>query len=318
MTTGDTLDDVLMPCVVRLDPTGKPVTLVEIGREGDEVVVRTVDVGGKTAQQRLSRHQWSAVEHLGPGTAPGSKRRARRAVGRSTSSQMMVPRVVVRRARRRSVGAAVAVSLVVGAAGGFAVGLLVSDGGDGADAVTNASTLPLRFGDGFEGAGSIEGRALEGRPDLQWSVVRGKAVLTGDGQLELEPDGAGPALAVVSDGGRIESLALTVETSVKDAGLVYRMVDDRNYWELISRPDFGTWLLRKVVDGVATQVADSGFSGGTKVEVVFVGGTTQLWVDGLLRSTIRDTTHAAAETFGVVSPSGDDTVLVDSVEANGL
>jgi hypothetical protein len=96
------------------------------------------------------------------------------------------------------------------------------------------------------------------------------------------------------------------------------MVDDRNYWELISRPDFGTWLLRKVVDGVATQVADSGFSGGTKVEVVFVGGTTQLWVDGLLRSTIRDTTHAAAETFGVVSPSGDDTVLVDSVEANGL
>lgn len=314
----NTLDDVLMPCVVRFDTTLPPATLVEVRRDGDDIVLRTVDVGGEVEEQRLSAQGWSNVEHMGPGVAPGSTRRARRAIARVTNAQVMVPKVVVRRARRRSVGVAVVASLVVGASGGFAAGWLVSDSRDETVVVANTSAVPVRFGDEFDGAGDLDGRAFEGHADLQWSVVRGQATLTGNGRLELSADGERAPLAVVADGGRIESLALTVDKAVNDAGLVYRMVDDRNYWELIGRPDFGTWVLRKVVDGETSQVADSGFSGGTRVEVVFVGGTTQLWVEGLLRSTIRDTTHAAASTFGVVGSSGDDAVRVDSVEVNGL
>ncbi len=135
------------------------------------------------------------------------------------------------------------------------------------------------FGDLFDGGGGkLDGRRLPARNDLQWKVVSGGFSISVEGLLTGKLTTGDSAIAVIPDGGPVDSAAVTFNEIATGSGLLFRYKDTQNYWALVVSPTFGTWVLNRVVAGKTTRVTTTGFRGGKVVEVVMIGNTIQLWV----------------------------------------
>lgn len=61
-----------------------------------------------------------------------------------------------------------------------------------------------------------------------------------------------------------------------DAGVVFRYEDPSNYWAVVATPDYGTWVLFKVVDGEEEVVATTGLSETSDGTIVGLRGNGQI------------------------------------------
>jgi hypothetical protein len=201
----------------------------------------------------------------------------------------------------------VLVLLLVGA-GGFAAGWVFSSAqNDDAESSTLESSVPLA--DLFEtGPGPLDGREVQGRAGASWSDPSDSFVVAGGG-VQASPDGDSPVIALLEQSGSITSVRASYSAVAPQAGLVFRYQDEANYWMVVAAPDFGTWAISHVKDGTLTKIGDSGFALGSTVEVIFVGSTIQVWIDGVLRETIHDGFLADSNLVGlVVAPGGQDAI----------
>ncbi len=84
-----------------------------------------------------------------------------------------------------------------------------------------------------------------------------------------------------------------------DAGVVFRLQDNANYWVLVLGPV--DMRLYKRVSGAFSLIAShaSGYSAGEEVKVVLAGSTIDCYRAGVLRISISDATHLAATRHGI-------------------
>jgi len=205
--------------------------------------------------------------------------------------------------------------LVAALAAALGAGYLIADWGGSSSTTTTSAARP--FADDFEGAtGDLNNRMVPNSTGQRWKVESGQFSLA-SGVATAKPDAGQPAIAVIDGQTRVESVSVVFAQVEQGCGLVFRYADSKNYWELIASTAYGTWSLNKVLDGEATQVTTTGFSGGSTIEVVFVGATIQLWVDGLLRTTVRDATLSGDSTIGIKVVADGRDASVGQVIVNG-
>jgi hypothetical protein len=125
----------------------------------------------------------------------------------------------------------------------------------------------------------------------RWTAVTGTwARGNGLGYL-ARPSSSGISVAVIEMGASDGLVQATQATAGASAGLAFRYVDNSNYWWIESRPESGTWLLEKLVDGKDTVIGDIGptrTDAGTTLSVLLRGSTIEVLVDGIRRRTVVD------------------------------
>jgi hypothetical protein len=303
-----------LPITVRLTPTSEPVVLTELEmRDDGSAIARVRRADGSSSKHRLTAAEFSQVTvvetELGGGDPSLHEFRAEmddaKATDQSSTNGTATPSVrtaspLLR--KRWPVVLAVVMALVTGALGGFGAGYLVGDEKNEnyivASALTTATVEPIA--ESFDGnPGSLDGRAVASNGDLTWKVISGDFQVDG-GVVTAKVSSGDSAVAVLSGISQISSLAMGFNTTAPNSGMVFRYQDDQNYWSLVASPKYGTWLVDRVVDGKASRIGNSGYSGGKNIEVVLVGGTIQVWVEGLLKNTIRDATLSDATGIGII------------------
>jgi hypothetical protein len=171
--------------------------------------------------------------------------------------------------------------------------------------VAPAATLELAaVFDDFEG---VDGEQL-GTPvkGSAWVFYGNGWVVEGGESLVAIPDDGQPSLAVTPSGvsdGLVQVRLASVESG---AGLVFRFRDLGNYWQLAASPESGTYVLTKVVDGVASVVGSTGLIGvenGTTIGVVLDGSRIRIVVDGIERAAFADPALRDADVVGMISTS---------------
>jgi hypothetical protein len=307
-----------LPITVRLTPTGEPIVLTEVEmRDDGSAITRVRRADGSSSKHRLTAEEFCQVTvvetELGGGDQSFHEFLAEMddalATDRSRSDGTATPSVRTvspasaspLRRKRWLVVLTVVMALVIGALGGFGAGYLVGDKKNENDTVapsaTTATVEPIA--ESFDGnPGSLDGRAVASTDDLTWKVISGSFQVDG-GVVTAKASSGDHALAVLSGISRIDSFAMGFNTTAADSGLVFRYQDDQNYWSLVASPKYGTWMVDRVVDGKASRIANSGFSGGNNIEVVLAGVAIQLWVEGTLKTTIRDATLSDATGIGI-------------------
>lgn len=147
-----------------------------------------------------------------------------------------------------------------------------------------------RTGEGMGSSGTYTWVGLSGT----WKTEDGQAMCTGHEGYA--------AYAVFSTGEqRAGQFEVTMPVLRDGQGIVFRFVDEKNYWSLRAVPDFGTWHLAKVVDGVETKVADvfGPVTDGTAPAVQLQGDVIAIYFDGLPNLAISDPTNAGANQVGI-------------------
>ena len=304
-----------LPITVRLTPTGEPVVLTEVEmRDDGSAITRIRRADGSSSKHRLTAAEFGQVTvvetELGGGDPSLHESLAEmddalatdrsRTNGTATPSVRTVSPASASPLRRKRWP--VVMALVIGALGGFGAWYLVGDKKNENDAVAPAAKTATvePIAESFDGnLGSLDGRAVAGTADLTWKVISGSFQVDG-GVVTAKVSSGDHALAVLSGISLINSFAMGFNTTATDSGLVFRYQDDQNYWSVVASPKYGTWLVDRVVDGKASRIATSGFTGGSNIEVVLVGGTIQLWVEGLLKTAIRDATLSDATGIGII------------------
>lgn len=320
-----------LPILVRLEPDVEPIVLQSMEpRDDGSWLIKAHTSNGVPMRRVLTPDEFARIEVVEeaasdmPAQSVGVRGSTRR--GKAARSEGGAPRqrnsrrgsvrpLRAMKAHRFSIPVVVAVALTVGAAGGFLAGYELNpaetdDRDDGLAVVTESVSISDSFD---EGAGSLDGRALQGAPGISWQTQSGRFEIR-NGVLVADE---APAVATIAGTGPISSIAATFEAVNPGTGLVVRYQDAENYWALTAAPDFGTWVLDRIVDGATSRVASTGYSGGDTVEVVLVGSTIQLWVEGLLRATVRDGALADSTTAGLIIARGDVEAAVDSVTGVG-
>ena len=320
-----------LPITVRLTPTGEPVVLTELEmRDDGSAIARVRHADGSSSEHRLTAAEFSQVTvvetELGGGDPSLHEFRAEmddeKATDQSRTNGTATPSVrtaspLLR--KRWPVVLTVVMALVIGALGGFGARHLVGDKKNENDAVAPAATSATvePIAESFDGnPGSLDGRAVASSGDLTWKVISGDFQVDG-GVVTAKVSSGDYALAILSGISQINSLAMGFNTTAADSGLVFRYQDDQNYWSLVSSPKYGTWLVDRVVDGKTSRIGNSGYSGGKNIEVVLVGGTIQLWVEGLLRNTIRNASLSDATGIGIIIGKQGTKASVAEILVNG-
>lgn len=130
----------------------------------------------------------------------------------------------------------------------------------------------------------------------QWDIVDGTARLVRDPEVR--------SIAAV-DSGTINGTMLTTFVHARaGSGIIFRLVDARNYWMLVAVPNAATWNLRKVVDGIATDVTNLGLASsndGVTISVTFDGDMITLGLNGEEKATVTDNTHQGATAVGLTA-----------------
>ena len=130
----------------------------------------------------------------------------------------------------------------------------------------------------------------------QWDIEDGEARLVRAPEVR--------SIAAV-DSGVINGTMLTTFVHARaGSGIVFRLVDSSNYWMLVAVPNSATWNLRKVVDGIATDVTNMGLASsddGVTISVTFDGDQITLGLNGEERASVTDNTHQGATAIGLTA-----------------
>lgn len=133
----------------------------------------------------------------------------------------------------------------------------------------------------------------------QWDIVDGAARLVRDPQVR--------SLAAVDTGVINGTMMTTFVHARAGSGLVFRLIDARNYWMVVAVPNAATWNVRKVVDGIATDVTNLGLASsddGVTISVTFDRDVITLGLNGEQKASFTDNTHQGATTVGFTALGG--------------
>jgi hypothetical protein len=161
---------------------------------------------------------------------------------------------------RPVVGALVALAVVAGVAG-------CSGGGDAPELADTPTATPrtqaiLTVEEGYSIIESFgtDGPLTTTPGKFSWTSSAGGWTIV-DGVVAVQPAEGSPADLAVTRLGTTEGLIqVTMPVVVNEGGIVFRYVDPANYWVVVGAPQYASWNLAKVVDGVATIVANTGLT----------------------------------------------------------
>jgi hypothetical protein len=115
-----------------------------------------------------------------------------------------------------------------------------------------------------------------------------------------------PSIVVASLDSAEGFISVSMPRVVNGSGLVFRFVDSANHWKLLAAPGFATWGIYKVVNGTETLVTDVGLAatrGFVGVAIMLDGERIQVFVNGVLTESLRDSELADATAFGLIDSS---------------
>lgn len=158
--------------------------------------------------------------------------------------------------------------------------------------------------DGFDRETAGLGAAAPGQ---EWTVISGRWQ-TDSGLATLTQDSDVRSIAVVDVGAINAEVSAQMGTVTAKSGLVFRFVDESNYWVVLAAPDTPSWNLKKVVGGEVIDVGNVGVaraSDGTNVGVRFDGPEIEVLVEGRVRATFTDTAHQFGRLAGLTATGPD-------------
>jgi len=166
---------------------------------------------------------------------------------------------------------------------------------------TTSSSAPTTVVDNFA-RGDSDSALGASDSGAAWRAQTGVWGVKGHAARVVKSAGTKPSIATV-DLGASDGLVRVTEAVVENgAGIVFRYRDASNYWSVQASPHFATWVLVKVINGKAKQVANSGFSAtrsGSSVNVQLQGPRIQLFVNGILLKTVEDSALNGATKVGL-------------------
>lgn len=172
------------------------------------------------------------------------------------------------------------------------------------DAQTETATTPgtpLQGGVVIDSFDASSDRSLA-TGDIPWATLSGIWGSTNGSARITQPAQAGAPNIVVTPGAANGSAHVTFTVVGNQAALVFRLVDVDNYWAVVAAPPFATWNVIRVVDGEAEQAANLGVSPvveGTTVGVIVDDDDIIVTINGRIRLTLTDPTHADGAWYGL-------------------
>lgn len=107
--------------------------------------------------------------------------------------------------------------------------------------------------------------------------------------------------AYVDSGSADIDISVIVSTIAGNSGILFRYVDDSNYWSWVDRATAGGGL-RKIIAGVTTTVFDPGVGkDGDVLRVVASGSSITIYLNGVNWGTTVDTTFISATKHGLIA-----------------
>lgn len=176
---------------------------------------------------------------------------------------------------------------------------------------------PVSITDDFSGAAA----SMSGRT----TTTGNKTWVIPDGSF-WDVNGSGKAYRSSGSGGAVGGPKITVDAGISDCtasvlipdlptseghGLVFRMVDNSNFWVFYPYKSGGGtygYFLRNWVAGSMSY--DSGFvnpvgsAGAKTAQVVLLGTSIKCYYDGVLREDISSSTHQSGTKFGLYAEGG--------------
>jgi hypothetical protein len=190
------------------------------------------------------------------------------------------------------VAAAVLVPAVLGAAV-----LALGNGGSASDVTTATADF------------DVDHATLDGVPfgDATWRV-RGGLYATQGGAARGRASGSAPAIAYADLTTPADVVTATFAHVGDGSGIVFRYVDERNYWSVVAVPGFGTWNVAKTVRGETSFVANTGnnlASDNTSLSVRLQGATFTVLVDGRASMRVTDGALLSGRGVGLLAAAAD-------------
>ena len=148
---------------------------------------------------------------------------------------------------------------------------------------------------------------LAGGP-LDWALLGDGSWSVDDGVLRSssEPADANPlaVVAVPDELGDGWAFSISVETPAQNAGFIWGVVDENNYWELRSNQQYAAVVINRVEDGETTQVkiiGPSGLAEGQRYTLAHQGETITIAEGGEPFLTVSDESLAKPRQVGVIA-----------------
>lgn len=219
--------------------------------------------------------------------------------------------------RLRRPGPALAIGLVVGAviAAGAAVLVPGSDAAPPQQAHAAPAVAPT-----YEAAGGVfdwfsradsattMGQASTGQ---SWQPAEGVWGISGESAYLARGDPAKRNLTVIDVGASDGSVLAVQRVTSSGSGIVFRYVNEFNYWSVRNVPAYGTWTVEKIVGGIATVVGNLGLvhtDNGTTLDIDLNGARIGFAVDGGAARTFVDPTFQTATEVGLIYIGAEPTI----------
>lgn len=181
---------------------------------------------------------------------------------------------------------------------------------------TNASPDAVTVIDPFDrGSEEFLGLTPSGEPwdELvgDWGVGFGAARI-------IRPDGNLPSLAVVDLEDTDGLVRMRIGTVISGMGIAVRVRDAGTYLAIEAEPGFGTYAIRRAVNGQITDLGGVGLANaadGAVVEVRMRGDSIDIYIDGRYVKTITDRATPDATRAGLIGEPGTAAARWDRFDA---
>ncbi len=136
-----------------------------------------------------------------------------------------------------------------------------------------------------------------------WEVLSGTWGIRDNSAANFGASGNRPSLAVIPRGtgdGIFEVLMTTVENG---AGLVFRYLDEENYWSVTANPGVGSWSVTRVIDGEDELVGElrGPTTDGTTLTVIQTGEALRFLLEGEDYLTLNDAALSEQRQGGLIA-----------------
>ncbi len=144
-----------------------------------------------------------------------------------------------------------------------------------------------------------------------WRAVSGRFIAI-DGAAAVAEVADEPAIAVIDGRSPVETITAAVSEPTLGSGIVFRYVDEENYWSLMAAPSYATWNPYKTVAGVPQFVQNTGLSyqsGESTLEISLSGSELVVQMNDNRVATSYDEDRSDGAGVGLISaaPAPDTT-----------
>ncbi len=140
-----------------------------------------------------------------------------------------------------------------------------------------------------------------------WDELQGDwGVGFGTAQI-LRPDGNLPSLTTVDLGDTDGLVRMRIGTVTTGMGVAVRVRDAGTYLAIEAEPSFGTYAIRRSVNGQITELGGVGLANaadGALVEVRMRGDSVDIYIDGIYVKTVTDRREPDATGVGLIGQPG--------------